>query len=283
MTELRKKANSNFNEKLEAKKEYYEEMAEKKEKLSNQLFKEAKSMASVIPFGQPILVGHHSEKRDRNYRNKISNKFDKSFDESNKAEYYSEKAQSIGTGGIQSDDPEAIIKLKNKINKLKENVSYAKEINKELRKCKTLENAIEHFKNIEDKKKGLFVVKHLVQRESFYACPPQEISAYYFSTTSDTQEIRRLESRLNWMIKEEEREVINFEINNIEVKEEDGRINVYFPFKPDEDIRAKLKTYPLSMKWSRFNSCWTRKKTESVGRYFFENLKNLLNTLGEGE
>ena len=23
---------------------------------------------SVIPFGQPILIGHHSEKRDRNYR-----------------------------------------------------------------------------------------------------------------------------------------------------------------------------------------------------------------------
>ena len=28
----------------------------------------ASQMASIIPFGQPILVGHYSEKRDRNYR-----------------------------------------------------------------------------------------------------------------------------------------------------------------------------------------------------------------------
>ncbi len=31
----------------------------------------ARKMAAVIPFGQPILIGHHSEKRDRNYRGRI--------------------------------------------------------------------------------------------------------------------------------------------------------------------------------------------------------------------
>lgn len=35
----------------------------------------ASKMAEVIPFGQPILVGHHSERRDRNYRSKISSGF----------------------------------------------------------------------------------------------------------------------------------------------------------------------------------------------------------------
>ena len=31
----------------------------------------------AIPFGQPILIGHHSEKRDRNYRRKAVGSIDK--------------------------------------------------------------------------------------------------------------------------------------------------------------------------------------------------------------
>jgi hypothetical protein len=67
--------------------------AEKAEKKSDQLFDKAKEMASIIPFGQPILVGHHSEKRDRNYRDRIHNTFGKAFEEQEKAEYYSGKAE----------------------------------------------------------------------------------------------------------------------------------------------------------------------------------------------
>ena len=279
MSELRKKANKNFKEKREAKKEYYEEMAEKKADLSNQLYKQAKTMASVIPFGQPILVGHHSEKRDRNYRAKIVNKFDQSFKEDEKAEYYKEKAKNYGSGGIMSDDPEAIIKLKEKILKLKENIEFSKKMNREMRKCKTLEKALEHFKNLEDKKTALLMVKHLTFREGLYAIPPQEINRYYFDTSSDNQEVKRLEKRLNWMIREENTEAIDFVINEIEVKEEDGRINVYFPYKPDEETRKQIKSYPLSMKWSRFNGCWTRKKTPSTGKHFIEDLKKLLTSL----
>lgn len=67
--------------------------AENAEKKSDQLFEKAKEMASVIPFGQPILVGHHSEKRDRNYRDRIHNTFGKAFEEQEKADYYSGKAE----------------------------------------------------------------------------------------------------------------------------------------------------------------------------------------------
>ncbi|WZN40705.1 DUF3560 domain-containing protein [Chitinophaga pollutisoli] len=38
------------------------ELARKKEQESDQLYDHANKMASVIPMGQPILVGHHSEK-----------------------------------------------------------------------------------------------------------------------------------------------------------------------------------------------------------------------------
>ena len=45
--------------------------------------------------GQPILVGHHSEKGDRRYREKIHNTFGKSFEKKDKAKYYADKAESI--------------------------------------------------------------------------------------------------------------------------------------------------------------------------------------------
>jgi hypothetical protein len=49
-------------------------------------------MFDAIPFGQPILVGHYSESRDRNYRDRAGRQIDKSIAEAGKAEYYSRRA-----------------------------------------------------------------------------------------------------------------------------------------------------------------------------------------------
>ncbi len=47
------------------------EKADRKASAADALHDRAHRMADAIPFGQPILVGHHSEKRDRNYRAKM--------------------------------------------------------------------------------------------------------------------------------------------------------------------------------------------------------------------
>lgn len=44
------------------------ERAEKKGAESDALVEAGMSALRAIPFGQPILVGHHSESRDRSYR-----------------------------------------------------------------------------------------------------------------------------------------------------------------------------------------------------------------------
>ena len=49
-------------------------------------------MMSVIPMGQPILVGHYSEQRDRNYRERAWNKMGKGVGELDKAKYYADRA-----------------------------------------------------------------------------------------------------------------------------------------------------------------------------------------------
>ena len=100
-----------YKTKQENKKKYYEEKSEQFKKESVELSDEAIKMSQVMPFGQPILVGHHSESKHRNHIQKTDNKMRKSIDVLEKAKYYEEKSKSLGTGGISQDDPEAIKQL----------------------------------------------------------------------------------------------------------------------------------------------------------------------------
>lgn len=77
-------------------------------KRSKQAYDESDRMASFIPMGQPILVGHHSEGRDRNYRARIWAKMGKSVEESKKAEYWERRAQSTLNRQQQRENPGVI-------------------------------------------------------------------------------------------------------------------------------------------------------------------------------
>lgn len=57
------------------------------------LHDEAHRMADAIPFGQPILVGHHSESRDRRYRDRIHSKQGKAYEQLNRADDEARKAR----------------------------------------------------------------------------------------------------------------------------------------------------------------------------------------------
>src|SRR5690606_26748710 len=50
---------SNYEGKQEARQERYEDRAAAASAASTSTWQQARTMASVIPFGQPILVGHH--------------------------------------------------------------------------------------------------------------------------------------------------------------------------------------------------------------------------------
>ncbi|OPY56071.1 MAG: hypothetical protein A4E49_00305 [Methanosaeta sp. PtaU1.Bin112] len=78
--------------KAEDRAEYFGEKAEKAHEEASNLLEIAHKMADVIPLGQPILVGHHSEKRDRNYRARIDNKYRKAFETEDKAKYCEHRA-----------------------------------------------------------------------------------------------------------------------------------------------------------------------------------------------
>lgn len=52
----------------------------------------AEEMASVIPMGQPILVGHHSESRDRRYRQRVADTYERGFAAESEAHVAAQRA-----------------------------------------------------------------------------------------------------------------------------------------------------------------------------------------------
>lgn len=72
--------------------ERYETYAANAEARAEMRDKTAHGISSAIPFGQPILVGHHSERRHRRDLERIRHNMEKSVEESNKAEYLKGRA-----------------------------------------------------------------------------------------------------------------------------------------------------------------------------------------------
>jgi Domain of unknown function (DUF3560) len=80
-------------EKAEARAERMEGRAEKAGKECTARNKAADAIAGVIPFGQPILVGHHSEKRHRRDLAKIDGHMRKAFEANEKRDHYERRAE----------------------------------------------------------------------------------------------------------------------------------------------------------------------------------------------
>lgn len=93
--------------------------AEKKRKEANAITGQAMKMASVIPMGEPIHIGHYSERRDRNYREKIGNKMRKGAEMSDYADELERRARaSANNTAIYADALDPVADVDAKIEKL---------------------------------------------------------------------------------------------------------------------------------------------------------------------
>lgn len=83
----------NAQERAKLKAEKYTQWAAGAEQKSNEYYQKSHSITDHIPFGQPILVGHHSEAKHRRDLEKSWNAMGKSIEMSNKAEAHESKAE----------------------------------------------------------------------------------------------------------------------------------------------------------------------------------------------
>jgi hypothetical protein len=104
-------------ERLEAKLEKRAEWAAKARARSAQRFATGERALDGIPFGQPILVGHHSERRHRAAIEKCHSNTSKGVEEAKLADHHTSKAGGLADqldGSIFSDDPDAVERLEEK-------------------------------------------------------------------------------------------------------------------------------------------------------------------------
>lgn len=110
---------SDYEERRKQRIERYKELSMKaKDRSSRYSNSNANRILQIAP-GQPILVGHHSEKKHRKLIKRAQDDIRKSIEEDNKSKFYKERVITAENSKvIYSDDPQAINKLKEKLERL---------------------------------------------------------------------------------------------------------------------------------------------------------------------
>jgi hypothetical protein len=123
---------------LEAKLERRTVWAGKAAARSESRFARARSIGDGIPFGQPILVGHHSERRSRADAQRIHSNLTKAVEESHLAEHHEQRAAGLAAQlkrSVFSDDTNAIDALEARIAQREAQVERRKAINAAFKKA----------------------------------------------------------------------------------------------------------------------------------------------------
>ena len=256
---------SDYRERQEARKERLEGRASSAMSASNDAYRRSRELVDCIPFGQPILVGHHSERGHRNRLEKSHKAMDKCCELSQKSEGLKRAANAVGTGGISSVDPEALSKLKEKLEKLKKNQEEMKAVNRALRKGddKALKSLGYNDEQIENFKSPEFSA---------------EVGFPSYTLQNNNAEINRIKKRISSIGSLHSMEPISYQSEEFDLSTENGRFEIYFHSgKPNQSVRSMLNK--SAFKFSGKKIAWVRKVTPNS----YTAAKNILDQLKETE
>ena len=236
---------NDYEERKENRIDAYNARARKANILANQEHDRARDMGSVIPFGQPILVGHHSEKRHRALLKRMDAAHRRASAAYDKAEYYEGRAETADTNkAINGDNPEALQRYQEKLKKLEERQEHMKAVNKAWKQGKAALIALglseaESEKLANDKSKP---------------CPTWMLS-------NNGAEIRRVKQQMETLKKLDgmEAENTSFPGGKMRINVEINRIQFLFDEIPPIEIRKLLKSN--GFKWSPSEKAWQRQRT----------------------
>ena len=167
-----------------------------------------------------------------------------------------EKMRSVGTGGISSDDPNALEKLKERVEKLKKHQELMKAANAAIR-----------LKNTEEGDRRLAELSFTPKEIEMLRTPDYcgRVGYPSFELSNNNANIRRLEDRIKELEKrqtEEAPEGWTFEGGEVVINTELNRVQIIFDGKPDEEMRAKLRHN--AFKWAPSQGAWQRQYTRNA-------------------
>ena len=186
----------------------------------------------MIPMGQPILVGHHSEKRHRRDIGKMQSLATKGVFLSREADKLARRAAFAEKNtAVSSDDPEAVAKLRAKLASLEKGREQMRAADAAIRKGGDVVARLGALGFNEARAKSL-LEKDPMGRIGF--------PAYALRNTSSEERrvkerIRQLEARASSPLRAPE------SIGDCTIAEAENRVRITFPAKPPEDMRRALK------------------------------------------
>lgn len=239
---------SDYYDRLSARQQRLENAAERANANASSYFKKAdmSEEATGIPFGQPILVGHHSEKRHRKVIDRAWAAMGKGVEESKKAAYYASAAEAVGTAGVSSDDPDGVEKLTAKVAELEARQERMKAANVAIRKG-------------DDAALVALVGEKVAAALKVPPYPGGPIGFPSYSLSNNSAVIRSTKARIEQLKAAATVETKTIETNvgcTVIENADENRVQIVFPGKPDEATRAILKS--RGFRWSPTAGAWQR-------------------------
>lgn len=252
---------NDYEDRQEARKDRLLNRAAKAEEEGKAAYNAADRIAKTIPMGQPILVGHHSERGHRADLKRIDRGMRKSIEKSKEADELQRRAEAVGTGGISSDDPEAVQKLQAKLEALERRKEWMKKVNAAWRGAgKPQPNeAAEVWAKVGEAagiEPSVLDQLRLDMAKRWHFQPGAPFPGYSFTNLST--ELRRVRARIEDLkdaaaaTPSETDHGVCRVVENVE----ENRIQLLFDGKPPEATRTLLKQW--GFRWSPMASAWQR-------------------------
>lgn len=224
-------------ERLERKVERREEWAAKAAARSSAAFGAAHAISDRIPFGQPILVGHHSEGRARRDAAKIHRGMDRAVEESKLAAHHESKGAGLARQldrTIFDDDPDAIARLEARIALREASAEKSTAINKAWRK-----GGREALRGLTGDRLGDQIAHTMTQ------CPWLKSPC---STVGDRAAIRADKERIATIRARQERAAAATSAHAGVLIEGAEYVRITFPEKPSREVLGELRA--AAFRWS---------------------------------
>ncbi len=267
-----------YEERRQARIERYEARAEKAREEAARAWETERRIGDLIPMGQPILIGHHSEKHHRATIKRLHALADKACAEQRKAEHYEDRAQAARENrAVSSDDPEALDKLTARLEAARREHEEMKEVNAILRRTKA-EGLEAQAAALTARGMDLMLAWRLVKPDFMGR------QGYPF-LANHSAKIKRLQDRITELQAAAEAESTETEITAPDPDGAEGRIilrenveanrlQLLFPGKPDEETRKRLKRH--GFRWAPSEGAWQRQLTNAA-RYAAQEVLEGLN------
>ena len=237
-------------ERKQARADRYRERALQAKAGSTAAYRRSEELTKNIPSGQPILVGHHSEKRHRRALECSWNALGKSVELERKADYYAAKAEAAEHNrAIYAEDDDAVENLTERVaalESLQERMKAANRIIKNLKQ--TQEEKIEALCRLGFERRNA--------EELFVPNCFGQIGFADFTIRNNGANIRRLKKRLESVSRLKSTPTKEYTIGEGRIVEntEANRLQVFFPEKPSEEVRKELKSN--GFRWASIAACW---------------------------